>query len=272
LIDVATKVIGWVEREGKEHESFGVGMSVYPVSYAFLGCGAGYLGNFEKGEVFFEKALDFASGIDDKMCLGLIEMLYSFVYSFKGDGQNTIIHAERAIQYCEEAEYLHVLGNCWLWFGLGHFFAGNAGAAKKYVEKGLTIQNQVGNTNLLSCYFLSLAMIHFTAGERKDAEQCAREALKLSEANFEQQFEAYSRIWLGRISGKTAEIVEAIDLCEALNLKPFSAQGYLFLGESCLNANRNTEARENLKKAEEMLREMGMDYWLAETTELLARL
>jgi len=38
------------------------------------------------------------------------------------------------------------------------------------------------------------------------------------------------------------------------------------------DTRQQDKAMENLKKAEEMFREMGMDYWLAKTQEVLGRL
>jgi hypothetical protein len=44
------------------------------------------------------------------------------------------------------------------------------------------------------------------------------------------------------------------------------------LGEFYADTGRKKEAQENLKKAEWMFQEMGMDYWLAKTQEALNRL
>ncbi len=48
--------------------------------------------------------------------------------------------------------------------------------------------------------------------------------------------------------------------------------GYLFLGELYLDTGQKEKALENLKKAGGMFKEMGMDYWLAKTDEVLKRL
>ena len=48
--------------------------------------------------------------------------------------------------------------------------------------------------------------------------------------------------------------------------------GYLWLGEVYAESGRREEALENLKKAEGMFQEMGMDYWLGKAQEALARL
>jgi len=44
------------------------------------------------------------------------------------------------------------------------------------------------------------------------------------------------------------------------------------LGELYEGTGQNEKALENLKKAEGMFQEMGMDYWLGKTHEVLGRL
>jgi hypothetical protein len=67
-------------------------------------------------------------------------------------------------------------------------------------------------------------------------------------------------------------ILQGIKICNELKIKPFSAQGYLFLGELYADRGQGEKALENMKKAEGMFQEMGMDYWLAKTQEVLGRL
>jgi hypothetical protein len=59
---------------------------------------------------------------------------------------------------------------------------------------------------------------------------------------------------------------------DELKLEPFYAQGYLFLGELYTYTGQQDKAMENLKKAEGMFLEMGMDYWLDKTKQVLERL
>jgi hypothetical protein len=54
-------------------------------------------------------------------------------------------------------------------------------------------------------------------------------------------------------------------ILETLKVRPFFAQGCLFLGELYAEAGQAERAAENLKEAESMFQEMGMDYWLART-------
>jgi hypothetical protein len=58
-------------------------------------------------------------------------------------------------------------------------------------------------------------------------------------------------------------------IADELKTKPFYAQGHLFLGELYADAGQKEKALENMKKAEVMFQEMGMDYWLARTKKVL---
>ncbi|MGB6066912.1 MAG: zinc ribbon domain-containing protein [Desulfomonilaceae bacterium] len=75
-----------------------------------------------------------------------------------------------------------------------------------------------------------------------------------------------------QIEAAEQEILQGISLLEELKLPCFSGDGYLWLGEVYAESGRRDEALENLKKAEGMFREMGMDYWLGKAQEVIARL
>jgi hypothetical protein len=59
---------------------------------------------------------------------------------------------------------------------------------------------------------------------------------------------------------------------DELKIKPLCAEGYLFLGELYADAGQQDKALEKLKKAKSLFREMGMNYWLDKTQEVLERL
>lgn len=86
---------------------------------------------------------------------------------------------------------------------------------------------------------------------------------------------------MGRILGKAEKlqvgraeecIQQGIKILNELKLKPFSSQGYLFLGEVYADTGQQDKALKNLKEAEGAFQEMGMDYWLARTQEVLGKL
>ena len=66
-------------------------------------------------------------------------------------------------------------------------------------------------------------------------------------------------------------ILRGIKISDELKGKPFVSTGYLFLGDLYADMGQREKALENLKTAESMFKEMGMDYWLAKTKEVLER-
>jgi len=126
-----------------------------------------------------------------------------------------------------------------------------------------------------------LGWIHLGLGDLKNARSLAEEALRLSQKNNEKATEGWSWLLLGTISGKTeplqinkAEgcILKGIEICKELKIKTNYSLGYLYLGQLYLNGGEKEKALENIKKAEGMFQEMGMDYWLAKAQEVLAAL
>ena len=61
-------------------------------------------------------------------------------------------------------------------------------------------------------------------------------------------------------------------MLEELKVKPYQAEGYLYLGELYADTGQKEKALETLNKAEGMFRQMGMDYWVARTEKVLEKL
>jgi tetratricopeptide (TPR) repeat protein len=124
-----------------------------------------------------------------------------------------------------------------------------------------------------------LSKIHFDLGDQKSSRSAIEEALKISQKNSEKHFEGASWTFLGRILGKTdpsqslmaAEyILKGIKILDELKTKPWSAEGHLYLGELYANAGNREDALNHLRKAESVFQEIGMDYHLSQTQEILS--
>jgi TolA-binding protein len=64
-------------------------------------------------------------------------------------------------------------------------------------------------------------------------------------------------------------ILQGIKLCNEWKMSPSCSEGYLFLGELYADNGQRQKALETLKKAEGAFQDMGMDYWLRRTQEVL---
>lgn len=124
-------------------------------------------------------------------------------------------------------------------------------------------------------------MIHLELGDLENAGSVMEEALRLSRKNNEKGWEGWSWIGLGRILGRRGPrqvdkaeecFFKGLEILRDVKMKSSYSWGRLFLGEFYLDRGEKERAMENLKEAEGMFREMGMDYWLARTEEVLERL
>ena len=279
IVDKAPAILDLIERSERESDFFAGALNTYSTICAYCGMSMGHLGNFMEGNIFLEKGLRAASKIDDLTTLGFVEFWYGIFIHTKGDCKLAIEHLQNAIKYLEEVKWLLLLALAQSSLGYAYSGFGDPKTGKRYVEKGFRNQHDSGIEFLLSAHYLTFGIIHFDLNDLKNARRFVDEALRLSQKNNEKHFEGMSWIRLGKILLETnppqidkseACILKGIEILRELQLKPHYALGYLSLGELYLNTMKKEMAVKNLKKAEEMFQEMGMDYWLARTQEVLA--
>ena len=169
-----------------------------------------------------------------------------------------------------------MLATAWSFLGYGYYLMGELEMALKSMEKALKMQMDIGFSVSFIHYYLSY--VHFDLGNLNEAKVHAEQALNLAQMSHQKSFEGISWIQLGRTLGKMEgsqfnkaeeHMLKGMKILEELEEKPNYAAGHLFLGELYANAGPKEKALENLKKAEAMFQEMGMDYWLAQTRKLL---
>ena len=105
-------------------------------------------------------------------------------------------------------------------------------------------------------------------------------ALTKSKTTHQRYLEAISMIQLGRVMSKRGSsiseaekhVTQGISILSDLGLRPYMVQGKLVLGELYKHSGQRKLALENLKEAEALSKEMGMDYWLKKTQEVLETL
>ena len=276
IVNVAPKVIDLLEKTQSEHEFFGMAANVYSALQYFYGLSLGALGEFTKGEQQCEKALSSAHKVNHLPSIGVAEHVYGCLLALKGDGENALGHHQSSVKYVEKSQGVMWLPDVWSWIGFEYCLLGEPEAALKSIEKALKAQTDIGFPFPYVHYYSSF--VHLDLGNLNEAKVHAEQALNLAQRSHQKHYEGLSWTQLGRILGKMegsqlrkAEeyILQGIKILEELELKPLYTQGYLFLGELYADAGQKEKAIGNLKKAEAMLQEMGMDYWLARTKKLL---
>jgi tetratricopeptide (TPR) repeat protein len=281
ILDLAPSVVDMLEKTNKKSDFFGKQFNAYSIGCLYWGYSSAMLGNFEEGEALLEKALRYAIEINHSPTLGSVETFYGFLYAFKGDGKNTVKHFENSIRYLEKGQVVILYGIARAGLGYGYYFLGQLEEARSHVEKGLSLHLGRGMPALASAIHFELGLICYDLRDLKSAQTSIEKALELSQQTNERQHEGLAWELLGRVLGKSdpqqidkAEeyILNGIRIHEDLKLKPLYSLGYFFLGELYTDTGQREKVLENLKKAEGMFKEMGMDYWLRKTQEVLGRL
>ncbi len=280
-VELAPRIIALLERTKKEPESFGRPYNVYSMLHGWYGFGLGALGRFADGERILDKGLSFALEINNVYSIAVIEVFYGSFYYFRGDGQNDVLHFQKSIEYLEKGQIVLFFGLARSWLGFGYHLLGDNETALGHCQNGLKIQTDLGIPFWMSCHHICLGTVYQGLGDLSKAEFHAEQALKLSRENKEKTWEGEAGILLGLIIGKARKsqldrandhMRQGIRLLKELRMRPRYAIGYFELGALCAEAGRKEEALEHLKKAETMFQDMGMDYWLGKTQEVLARL
>jgi class 3 adenylate cyclase/tetratricopeptide (TPR) repeat protein len=277
VIDVTSKVIALLENTQRQAEFFGKPYNVYSFLLAQQSTCVWRMGNFEEGKALFEKGHDFALKIKDLLSLSFLELHRGWDFSLKGDAKTAIEHFQNSIRYCEEGQIIGPLVATWIGLGWAHWLLGDLENARKYMEKGLKTQIDVGVEYDSGLFYSFAALVDLDCGDQKKAQQRAEEALEIAEKNH-QHGEGFVWIVLGRILGKSDQpqtdkaeesILKGIKIYEELKIKTYYALGYYYLGELYADTGQKDKALETLRTAEKLFQEMGMDYWLNKTREIL---
>ncbi len=279
--DFSPKMIDLLEKAHRESDLFGAPFHTYSLLCAYYALSLAMLGNFEKATVNLEKGLRAASSINHLASLGVVEAMFGQMFIIKGDGTNAIKHFSNSIRYFEESKTVLIFAVSWSGLGSGYYYLRDLEAARKHIDKGIELTKRGGSEWWKSFHYLYLSKTQFALDDQKNSRSAIEEALKISQNNNEKHLEGASWAFLGRILGKSdpsqsdtaAEyILKGIKILEDLKIKPWCAEGYLYLGELYAGTENREDALNNLRKAESMFQEIGMDHYLSKTKEILSRL
>jgi len=259
----------------------GIEFNLYSLIYGYYGLAVAYLGQVQDGIALCEKGLGIAKESNSIMGISLLEYTLGWIYVEKGDAENAIDKLESSLNYCEEANYTVFLGL--LWSSLGHAYLqkGNSDTAIRFINKGLKLQMNTGRQGLLSWIYYCLGCALLATNKLKEAQQAIEKGLESARKNNEIFNESLLMITNGIVLRKkeptkwieAGEIIQKeIKILEKLEAKLLYSRGYLFLGELYYDSGKREKALEYLIKAEENFKEMGMDYWLKKTQDILGEL
>jgi tetratricopeptide (TPR) repeat protein len=284
IADMAPGVIRLLEETHRELEDFGTPANLYSALYGQCGHGLAWLGDFENAEEHCRKGLSFARKVGHLFSIGAAEMHYGIVLTLRGIGEGAAEHFRRSIETFEESQgtvFIPTVHGC---LGGAHYLSGDVPRALEHMEKGLRMQEASGLPFYLSLHHYYLGTAYLEVGDLTKALFHAQEAVNLARKHNERGVEGLAMGPLGRVGWKTQKmkldeaegsIRQGIKIAEELETRTVEAMSYHSLGELFADAGQREQALENLKNAEKMYLDMGLDsrsYWLARTQEAKARL
>ena len=283
LAEVSSRASLLLERTHRESVYFGgiCNENVYCELLSIGGAALAHLGEFDKAKASLEKSLSYAGKIDNPAIIAFVQHFYGTMLWIQGDGKTAAQYLQEALPYLEKLGNSIMLGGCLANLGTAYLLQGDCQAATECTDKGLEVQKGTSVTAFLSNFFWTKGWIEMEAGHCSQARGHLEESLRLAVANSEQAMEGITKIYLGRAMSKETNpayhkaeqsITQGMRICEQLEMKPWHAEGRLFLGELYSDMGHKMKALNNLKKAEASFSEMGMDYWLRRAQGLLERL
>jgi tetratricopeptide (TPR) repeat protein len=280
-IDITSRVNNLIEKTQMQAETFGGPAIVYPALMVLCGYSKGMLGDFKGALADCDRAVKNAVSYGNTPAKLFSEFWSGMVYLNRGDWKTARNHLQKGIKLSEETSFSLTLALAWSGLGLAEAELANPEGGIKFVEKGLKIQREANIDWHMCFHFFSLSICHCYTGDLIKASDLMEEAYRLAENSQERPYAGKSLIWLGRLTGladshKKNEAIEYIQrglkILSALQTKPDVSIAYLFLGEIYWSLGLADKASSFLKKAAEMFEEMGMDYWLDKTQEVLEQL
>ena len=281
-VPIFSTVIPLIERLDKRSESFGRPASVYTFLCGLAGLIMGFLGSFNEAKTLCEKAIGNARQNDNIYELAYSEFSYGVTAMQKGDGQLTIEHLQKCIDYLEQSQMATLMDPTLACLGLGHIYQRQLEKAKNFADQAIVAackpEAASGNAILTQSV---LAMVYSELGDLEKAHSCATEAVKISKERKVGTWEGSANFVYGLVLARMGkqrleEAEECIDrallILNEYGLKPWLANALITLGEIYARSGQIKKAIEASGKAREMFREMGMDYWSDRTQKFLARL
>jgi len=277
-LEFLPQVISLLEKTNKQNEFFDTPFYVYRLLCNHCGGSLVAIGHFEKAKLFLEKGIALAVANNDQVNIGLYHLYYSNLYSFKGDNRKSIEHSQNSLKISEEIHLPFMVAVSQLYLGGGYYGLGELDAARKHFEKGYDSQREISVSWVISLYPAYLSQVHLDLADMAKAQRYAEEALELSIKGNSLSAEGLSRIFLGRILGKSKiskpdepkrYILQGIKILKELKLRPWISRGHSWLGDLYADIGEYDKAVEWLKRAEGEFQDMGMDYDLSFSKSLI---
>jgi tetratricopeptide (TPR) repeat protein len=190
LVATARGVLDLLEKRDRISDFFALPVNPYAALSGYCGMSLGWMGSFQEGEAFLEKAMHHGTRTRDVGSLAVVEFHYGVFCHTKGDFEAAAEHHRKCVSHSEEVNQMLILGWAWSWLGTDYTYLGDPETGRTYGKKGLAMQQNTGNEFFLGWHYLALGDTHLHLGDLKNARVCMEEAVRLSQKNGEKIWEA----------------------------------------------------------------------------------
>ncbi len=283
VIEVASQGIAILEKahlETKDHGGYG-NEKVYCTLLALRGSAASILGRFEEGKTFLEKSLAFARQTNNPESVIIALTFYGGASWLRGDGKAAAKYFGELLPYVDSISSSFQAAAICSQMALAYLLQDHLEAAAELMKKGSIFIERGQVRALLGGMLWLKGWLEMELGLLSEAVCTLLKGVEVSTANKNRAHAGIGGIFLGKAMFKEdastygqakAYLLQGMQICEELGIRPVYAEGCLFLGELYVDAGEKTEALEQLRRAQSMFRDMGMNYWLSKTQTLLNKL
>ncbi len=282
LAEVAQNGLGVLEKEGAQPTTVILGRANAYVGFlAYHGIAMGLLGRFSEAEALHLKSVAFAEESGNRYDMAFAEGQYGTTLAVKGDWDKAAMHLKKSVEYMREAQVTVSFG----WFSslLAHAYSrlGETEPARVHAQQALRMQQESGVPNYEHIVLWQVGLAELNSGNPTGATAYLQRALEVAQMRSVTGWKGAAFIGLGAAIGEAdiaqhpkaeEHILQGIDILDEYRIRPFGAQGSLFLAELYAKIGEKAKALDCLNRARGMFQEMGMDYWLAKTEKALASL
>jgi tetratricopeptide (TPR) repeat protein len=275
LLSLTSRIILRLETANK-HEVFGRTGSTHGRLQVYAGMALGYLGRFEEGIAACKKTrrATLTHGHSHAFGVGFSEMTTGMIFNLKGEGRAALEHLRRALEIYERTDAMTIFGPMMCaHLGCAYALLGDAQTGREYAERGFKLHGEAGVPTFLSFVHFVLGDCNLRLDDPKKSLFHGEEALRLARLHEARHFEGLALMLLGRVHALVGgpEFLQAEDLLrQAISVfadegtRPYGALANFYMGQAYAMHAQTEKAREHLRVAGDMFREMDMGYWLAQ--------
>jgi tetratricopeptide (TPR) repeat protein len=239
------------------------------------------LGEFSRARAFGQEAVRRGEALQR---YGLTLALFHLggAYLRQGEVPQAVATLERCRDLCETNDYRFYLPWASARLGAACLLAGRVADSVALLKRTVEIDAARTSQAEVSLWCGWLAEAYLATGQHSEANALAARALDLAVGHGERGNQGWTLRLQAELAARQAsnDVVERAEalyrqglaLAEELEMRPLQAHCHLGLGELYGRGSRTREARAELGMALEMLRAMGMTFWVPQAEAALARL